>query len=152
VSLTRSNLVRLGVRLNAKSGRYCTLQTQTALMPLIYKSETGVIVNSILSAKVTQSKAAGLAWVEVGVGRKVRFTLNCGGFDWIGKMAGKATRIGLYKCYQCRKQFTVKVGTAFEDSYVPSGFTARARVTVLLRAVHQTGTCLVKFRRYSYGD
>ena len=108
MSLTRSNLVRLGVRLNAKSGRYCTLQTQTALMPLIYKSETGVIVNSILSAKVTQSKAAGLAWVEVGVGRKVRFTLNCGGFDWIGKMAGKATRIGLYKCYQCRKQFTVK--------------------------------------------
>jgi hypothetical protein len=34
-------------------------------------------------------------------------------------MAGKATRIGLYKCYQCRKQFTVKVGTVFEDSHVP---------------------------------
>ena len=34
-------------------------------------------------------------------------------------MKGKATRIGLYKCYQCRKQFTVKVGTVFEDSHVP---------------------------------
>src|SRR6202790_3614545 len=34
-------------------------------------------------------------------------------------MGGKATRIGLYKCYQCRKQFTVKVGTVFEDSHVP---------------------------------
>src|ERR1700722_12684102 len=33
----------------------------------------------------------------------------------IGKMAGKATRVGLYKCYQCRQQFTVKVGTVFED-------------------------------------
>jgi transposase-like protein len=44
---------------------------------------------------------------------------HCGGFDRIGKMAGKATRIGLYKCYQCRKQFTVKVGTVFEDSHVP---------------------------------
>ena len=39
--------------------------------------------------------------------------------DRIGKMKGKATRIGLYKCYQCRKQFTVKVGTVFEDSHVP---------------------------------
>jgi transposase-like protein len=44
---------------------------------------------------------------------------HCGGFDRIGKMGGKATRIGLYKCYQCRKQFTVKVGTVFEDSHVP---------------------------------
>jgi transposase-like protein len=34
-------------------------------------------------------------------------------------MGGKATRIGLWKCYQCRKQFTVKVGTIFEDSHVP---------------------------------
>jgi hypothetical protein len=34
-------------------------------------------------------------------------------------MGGKATRVGLYKCYQCRKQFTVKVGTIFEDSHVP---------------------------------
>ena len=34
-------------------------------------------------------------------------------------MGGKATRIGLWKCYQCRKQFTVKVGTVFEDSHVP---------------------------------
>ena len=34
-------------------------------------------------------------------------------------MNGKSTRIGTYKCYQCRKQFTVKVGTVFEDSHVP---------------------------------
>ena len=34
-------------------------------------------------------------------------------------MNGKATRIGLYKCYVCRKQFTVKIGTIFEDSHVP---------------------------------
>jgi hypothetical protein len=33
-------------------------------------------------------------------------------------MGGKSTRIGTYKCYQCRKQFTVKVGTVFEDSHV----------------------------------
>ena len=26
---------------------------------------------------------------------------------------------GAYKCYQCRKPFTVKVGTIFESSHVP---------------------------------
>ena len=29
------------------------------------------------------------------------------------------TRIGLKKCYACRKQFTVRVGTVFESSHVP---------------------------------
>jgi transposase-like protein len=28
------------------------------------------------------------------------------------------TRIGVYKCYACRKPFTVKVGTIFEASHV----------------------------------
>ena len=32
---------------------------------------------------------------------------------------GQITRIGTYKCYQCRKPFTVKVGTVFEASHVP---------------------------------
>ena len=31
---------------------------------------------------------------------------------------GKSTRIGVYKCYACRKPFTVKVGTIFEASHV----------------------------------
>jgi transposase-like protein len=29
------------------------------------------------------------------------------------------TRPGLWKCYACRKQFTVRVGTIFEDSHLP---------------------------------
>ena len=33
-------------------------------------------------------------------------------------MGGASTRIGTYKCYQCRKPFTVKVGTIFEASHV----------------------------------
>lgn len=33
-------------------------------------------------------------------------------------MAGESTRIGVYKCYACRKQFSVKVGTVFESSHV----------------------------------
>ena len=37
----------------------------------------------------------------------------------IGKLQGKSTRRGLYKCYVCREQFTVKVGTIFESSHLP---------------------------------
>jgi transposase-like protein len=36
-----------------------------------------------------------------------------------GKMAGSSTRFGTYKCYRCRKPFTVKIGTLFESSHVP---------------------------------
>jgi transposase-like protein len=86
---------------------------------LTYIRETGAMANSILSAKVLQSEAAAIAWVEARVWPEGPVCPHCGGFDRIGKMKGKATRIGLYKCYQCRKQFTVKVGTVFEDSHVP---------------------------------
>jgi transposase-like protein len=53
---------------------------------------------------------------------------HCGGFDRIGKMGGKSTRIGVYKCYQCRKPFRVTVGTVFESSHVP--------LRLWLQAVH----------------
>ena len=36
-----------------------------------------------------------------------------------GPLKGKSTRLGVYKCYACRKPFTVKVGTIFESSHVP---------------------------------
>ena len=77
------------------------------------------MANSILSGKALQSEAAAIAWVEARVWPNGPVCPHCGGVDRIGKMKGKATRIGLYKCYQCRKQFTVKVGTVFEDSHVP---------------------------------
>jgi transposase-like protein len=43
----------------------------------------------------------------------------CGNTDRIGRLNGKTTRPGLRKCYACLKQFTVKVGTIFEDSHAP---------------------------------
>ena len=48
---------------------------------------------------------------------------HCGGADPY-KLTPKATskkpgRKGLYKCRACRKQFTVTVGTVFEDSRIP---------------------------------
>jgi transposase-like protein len=44
---------------------------------------------------------------------------HCGVPDKSGPLNGKSTRIGVYKCYACRKPFTVKVGTVFESSHVP---------------------------------
>ncbi len=44
---------------------------------------------------------------------------HCGGVDRIKKLEGKSHRPGLFQCGDCRKQFTVTVGTVFERSKVP---------------------------------
>ncbi len=46
---------------------------------------------------------------------------HCGGVEpyRITAKPGSKTRDGLYKCKACRKQFTVTVGTIFEDSHIP---------------------------------
>lgn len=77
------------------------------------------MAKSILNASVLQSETAAYAWVEARLWPNGPVCPHCGGVDRIGKMGGKSTRVGVYKCYQCRKQFTVKVGTVFEDSHVP---------------------------------
>lgn len=47
------------------------------------------------------------------------FCPHCGETKEIGALKGKSHRPGLYKCYSCRDQFTVTVGTVFERSKVP---------------------------------
>jgi len=44
---------------------------------------------------------------------------HCNSKRKIYDIKGKDTRPGLKKCADCRKQFTVKVGTVFESSHVP---------------------------------
>ncbi|MEJ2378482.1 MAG: IS1595 family transposase, partial [Pseudolabrys sp.] len=44
---------------------------------------------------------------------------HCGSAERISKMRGKSTRTGTYKCYRCRKPFTVRIGTIFESSPIP---------------------------------
>ena len=74
---------------------------------------------SVLEAKILQDEGAACAWVESRLWPNGPVCPHCGGVDRISKMHGKSTRIGTYKCYRCRKKFTVKVGTVFEDSHVP---------------------------------
>src|SRR5437660_1568619 len=49
---------------------------------------------------------------------------HCGSCDGAYKLEPKAeakthVRPGVYKCKACRKQYTVRVGTIFEDSHIP---------------------------------
>lgn len=76
-------------------------------------------MSSVLSDRHFHCEEAAYAFVEARVWPEGPVCPHCGGFERIGKMGGKSTRIGTYKCYQCRKPFTVKVGTVFEASHVP---------------------------------
>jgi transposase-like protein len=75
--------------------------------------------NSIFDAKPLRNEEAAYAWVEARIWPNGRVCPHCGVVDKSGALKGKSTRIGVYKCYACRKPFTVKVGTIFEDSHVP---------------------------------
>jgi transposase-like protein len=76
-------------------------------------------MKSTLSDKHFHDEAAAYAYVEARVWPEGPICPHCGGTERISKMGGKSTRIGAYKCYQCRKPFTVKIGTIFESSHVP---------------------------------
>ncbi len=74
---------------------------------------------SALSAPHFHNEEAAFAFVEARVWPEGPTCAHCGGVERISKMGGKSTRLGLYKCYQCRKPFTVRMGTIFEASHVP---------------------------------
>ena len=73
---------------------------------------------SALSAPHFHNEDAAYAYVEARIWPNGVTCPHCGGCERISKMNGASTRIGTYKCYQCRKPFTVKVGTIFESSHV----------------------------------
>ncbi len=77
------------------------------------------MAKSVLSDARFHDEEAAYAYLEQHLWPEGPVCPHCGGFERISKMQGKATRIGLYKCYQCRKQFRVTVGTVFEASHVP---------------------------------
>ena len=73
---------------------------------------------SVLNAKHFHDEEAAYQFVETRAWPNGPVCPHCGGTERISKMGGKSTRIGTYKCYQCRKPFTVKIGTIFESSHV----------------------------------
>jgi transposase-like protein len=76
------------------------------------------VSQSILSAPHFHNEEAAYRFVEARVWPKGTVCPHCGGVERNRPMTGKTTRIGAYKCYDCRKPFTVKVGTIFESSHI----------------------------------
>jgi transposase-like protein len=76
-------------------------------------------VVSQLSVPHFHNEEKAFSYVEARVWPEGPVCPHCGGVERISKMQGKSTRLGLYKCYQCRKPFTVRMGTIFESSKVP---------------------------------
>lgn len=74
---------------------------------------------SYLSAPHFHDEQAATDFVERRVWPHGPVCPLCGGMDRIGRLQGKTIRVGVWKCYSCRKPFTVKIGTIFEDSHVP---------------------------------
>lgn len=73
---------------------------------------------SVLSDRHFHDEAAAYKFVEARIWPNGPVCPHCGGVERISPMKGSSTRIGSYKCYQCRKPFTVKIGTIFESSHV----------------------------------
>lgn len=74
---------------------------------------------STLNAPHFQDEQAAYDFVEARIWPKGPVCPHCGGVERNSKMGGKSTRIGTYKCYDCRNPFTVKIGTIFEASHIP---------------------------------
>ncbi len=85
---------------------------------MLFGYAKGIGIMSILSAPQFHDEQAAYDWVEARIWPNGRVCPKCGSVDNSNKLKGKSTRIGVYKCYDCRKPFTVKVGTIFESSHV----------------------------------
>jgi transposase-like protein len=78
------------------------------------------MANPVLLEPQFHNEEAAYAYVEARLWPNGPVCPHCGATkEHAGKLGGKATRTGLYKCYACRQQFTVKIGTIFEASHLP---------------------------------
>jgi transposase-like protein len=78
---------------------------------------------SVLNQKHFHNEKAAYRFVEARIWADGRVCPHCGALGRSGALKSKAgskhkVRIGVYKCYECRKPFTVKVGTIFESSHI----------------------------------
>jgi transposase-like protein len=78
------------------------------------------MAKSILNAPQFQTEEAAFAYVEARLWPQGPVCPFCGCCDdHVRPLSGKTTRVGLKKCYACRKPFTVRHGTIFESSHLP---------------------------------
>jgi transposase-like protein len=73
----------------------------------------------VLNAPQFLTEAGAFAYVEARLWPNGPVCPHCGETARIGRLNGATTRPGLHKCYACKKPFTVRIGTIFEDSHLP---------------------------------
>lgn len=78
------------------------------------------MAKSVFDAPQFKTEEGAFAYVEAHLWPNGPVCHHCGNCDQdrIRKMQGKTTRLGLYKCNECRKPFTVRMGTIFESSHL----------------------------------
>jgi len=77
------------------------------------------MAKSVLSAEHFHDEAAALAFIEARIWPNGPACVRCGERNRIGRLNGKTTKLGMLKCYACRKPFTATVGTVMESSHIP---------------------------------
>jgi transposase-like protein len=78
------------------------------------------VAKSVFNAPQFQNEEGAFAYVEAHLWPEGPVCPHCGNCDSarIRKMAGETTRMGLHKCNECRKPFTVRMGTIFQSSHL----------------------------------
>ncbi|WP_309622153.1 IS1595 family transposase [Novosphingobium sp.] len=78
------------------------------------------MAKSVFDASQFKTEEGAFTYVEAHLWRNGPVCPHCGNCDQarIRKMQGKTTRLGLHKCNECRKPFTVRIGTIFESSHL----------------------------------
>jgi transposase-like protein len=107
----------------------------------------------IFSAAHFHNEDAAFAYVEARLWPEGPTCPHCGNVDQarIGRLTGKSSRPGLRKCYACRKAFTVRIGSIFEDSHFPLRLWLQAiqlicgsKKGVSTRQIQRTFNCSMK--------
>jgi transposase-like protein len=87
-------------------------------------------MSSVISDKHFHNERVAYAYVEARIWPNGPVCPHCGNADpsRMKLFAGKSTRLGVRQCNECRKPFTVKIGTIFEASHIP--------LRIWLQAIH----------------
>ncbi len=111
------------------------------------------MAHPILTAPHFHNEEAAFAYVEAHLWPEGPICPHCGNCDGkrIGRLTGKTSRPGLRKCYACRKTFTVRIGSIFEDSHFPLHLWLQAiqliagsKKGISTRQVQRTFNCSMK--------
>ena len=107
----------------------------------------------VFSAPHFHSEDAAFAYVEERLWPNGPVCPHCQNADQarIGRLTGKSSRSGLRKCYACRKTFTVRIGSIFEDSHFPLRLWLQAiqlicgsKKGIATRQIQRTFNCSMK--------